>query len=41
MRVRLERSFHVATLDWDAPLIEQRVVDFALEVMGGPGAAAA
>ena len=25
-RVYLERSFHVATLDWDAPLIEQRVV---------------
>ncbi len=41
VRVRLDRSYHVATLDWDAPLIEQGVVDFALEVMGGPGAAAA
>jgi carboxylesterase len=36
-RVHLERSFHVATLDWDAPLIEQRVVEFAREVLGGPG----
>ena len=40
-RVFLERSFHVATLDWDAPLIEERVVRFAGEVLGGPGAAAA
>ncbi len=37
-RVHLERSYHVATLDWDAPLIEERVVDFCLAVMGGPGA---
>lgn len=37
-RVYLERSYHVATLDWDAPLIEDRVVSFALEVLGGPGA---
>jgi carboxylesterase len=37
-RVHLERSYHVATLDWDAPLIEDRVVSFALEVLGGPGA---
>jgi carboxylesterase len=36
-RVYLERSFHVATLDWDAPLVEQRVVEFALEVLSGPG----
>jgi carboxylesterase len=36
-RIYLERSFHVATLDWDAPLVEQRVVDFALEVLSGPG----
>jgi carboxylesterase len=36
-RVHLERSYHVATLDWDAPLIEQRVVAFASEVLGGPG----
>ncbi len=28
-RVTLERSFHVATLDNDAPLIEQRAVEFA------------
>jgi carboxylesterase len=40
-RVFLERSFHVATLDWDAPLIEERVVAFAGEVLGGPGAVAA
>jgi carboxylesterase len=36
-RVFLERSYHVATLDWDAPLIEERVVAFAGEVLGGPG----
>ena len=36
-RVHLEDSYHVATLDYDAPLIEQRVVDFAVEVMGGAG----
>ncbi len=40
-RVHLERSFHVATLDWDAPLIEARVVSFATEVLGGPGTVAA
>jgi carboxylesterase len=40
-RVFLERSYHVATLDWDAPLIEERVVAFAGQVLGGPGAAAA
>jgi carboxylesterase len=31
-RVFLERSFHVATLDHDAPLIEQRAVDFVRRV---------
>ncbi len=36
-RVHLENSYHVATLDYDAPLIEQAVVDFAVEVMGGAG----
>ncbi|MGA8727009.1 MAG: alpha/beta fold hydrolase [Acidimicrobiales bacterium] len=40
-RVFLERSYHVATLDWDAPLIEERVVAFADQVLGGPGAVAA
>jgi carboxylesterase len=33
-RVTLERSFHVATLDHDAPLIEQQAVAFARRVMG-------
>lgn len=28
-RVLLERSYHVATLDWDAPAIEARTVAFA------------
>jgi carboxylesterase len=37
-RVHLERSFHVATLDWDAPLIEKQVVRFVDEVLSGPGA---
>jgi carboxylesterase len=36
-RVHLERSYHVATLDWEAPLIEQKVTDFAEAVMGGSG----
>lgn len=36
-RVHLERSYHVATLDWDAPLIEERVVSFADRVLGGTG----
>jgi carboxylesterase len=36
-RVHLERSYHVATLDWDAPLIEERVIAFAGEILGGPG----
>jgi carboxylesterase len=38
-RIYLERSYHVATLDWDAPVIEERVVAFAGEVLGGPGTA--
>ncbi len=37
-RVHLEDSYHVATLDNDAPLIEKSVVDFAFEVLGGTGA---
>jgi carboxylesterase len=36
-RVFLERSYHVATLDWDAPIIEERVVGFATDVMAGTG----
>lgn len=31
-RVSLDRSFHVATLDFDAPLIEERSVEFASRV---------
>lgn len=38
-RVFLERSFHVATLDWDAPLIEERVVAFAGGLLGTQGTA--
>jgi carboxylesterase len=34
-RVTLDRSFHVATLDYDRALIEQRVVDFATRVTAG------
>ena len=33
----LEESYHVATLDNDALLIESKVVEFALTVLGGPG----
>jgi carboxylesterase len=36
-RVFLERSYHVATLDWDAPVIEERVVAFADQILDGPG----
>ncbi len=39
-RVFLERSYHVATLDWDAPEIEDRIVDFAGQVRGGSGVGA-
>ncbi len=31
-RVTLERSYHVATLDFDAELIQQRAVDFGKKV---------
>ena len=34
-RVWLEESYHVATLDNDAPLIESRVVAFVASVFGG------
>jgi len=34
-RVTLERSFHVATLDYDRDLIEASVVDFARRVTSG------
>ncbi|MGH9156374.1 MAG: alpha/beta hydrolase [Acidimicrobiales bacterium] len=33
-RIALERSYHVATLDWDAPEIERRTVRFAAEATG-------
>jgi carboxylesterase len=36
-RVYLERSFHVATLDWDAPLIERKIVEFVDKVLPGLG----
>lgn len=36
-RVTCERSYHVATLDWDAPEIEQRAVDFARKVFATAG----
>ncbi len=39
-RIHLDNSYHVATLDLDAPLIEQSVVDFAFEVMSGSGGVA-
>ena len=39
-RVHLENSYHVATLDNDAALLEKKVVDFAFEVLGGPGTVA-
>jgi carboxylesterase len=38
-RIWLEDSYHVATLDNDAPLIEAKVVEFATSVLGGPGGA--
>ncbi len=40
-RVFLENSYHVANLDWDAPLIEAKVVEFAHSVMGGSGSVTA
>ena len=37
-RVVLERSYHVATLDFDRDLVEKRTVEFALRVTGSlPG----
>jgi len=36
-RIWLEESYHVATLDNDAPLIEAKVLDFLTSVLGGPG----
>ena len=36
-RIVLEDSYHVATLDNDAPLIAAKVVEFATAVLGGPG----
>jgi hypothetical protein len=30
--VTLERSYHVATLDYDKALVEERIVDFATKV---------
>ncbi len=40
-RIWLEESYHVATLDNDAPLIESTVVAFATTVLGGAGGASA
>jgi carboxylesterase len=34
-RVTLERSYHVATVDYDKDVIERAVVDFALKVTAG------
>ncbi|HEX6418195.1 MAG TPA: alpha/beta fold hydrolase [Acidimicrobiales bacterium] len=34
-RVTLERSYHVATLDYDRALVEERTVDFARRVTSG------
>ena len=34
-RIDLERSYHVATLDYDKDLIEKRAVEFALRVTAG------
>jgi carboxylesterase len=34
--VPLERSFHVATIDYDRELIEQRALEFATRVVGAP-----
>jgi len=31
-RITLERSYHVATLDYDRELVEERIVDFAAKV---------
>lgn len=34
-RVNLERSYHVATLDYDKDIVLERAVSFALRVTGG------
>jgi carboxylesterase len=34
-RVTLERSFHVATVDYDKDQIDERAVDFARRVTAG------
>jgi len=34
-RISLERSYHVATVDYDKELVERSVVDFALKVTSG------
>jgi carboxylesterase len=34
-RVTLERSYHVATLDYDKDLVFERTVEFARRVVGG------
>jgi carboxylesterase len=36
-RVSLERSYHVATLDYDRDIIETQAVTFALSVLAPPG----
>ncbi len=36
-QVKLERSYHVATLDWDRDEIEARTVEFATSVLPAPG----
>jgi len=35
--VRLERSYHVATLDWDSDEIEARTAAFAAAVLSPAG----
>lgn len=35
-RVVCERSFHVATMDWDKEMIEERAVDFARKLFAAP-----
>ena len=34
-RVTLERSYHVATLDYDKGVVEERIVEFATKVVTG------
>lgn len=35
-RVPCERSYHVATMDWDKEMIEERAVDFARKLFAAP-----